>query len=515
MADIRQRDGHKDPNGVTNEIYETETKFGENGTTGNGVDAGEKKEPIKLQRQLGLVSGTAIIVGSMIGSGIFISPKGVLAQTESVGMSLVVWTLCGVVAMFGALCFAELGTIIPKSGGEYAYLNTAFGGGAAFLFSWTANIVLKPSSLAIIILACVDYALQPFYEGTECGPPQMAKKLMAACAIILVVGLNCWSAKLASMAVNFFTVAKLAALCIIIIVGFIEMGKGNTEYLDPKVSFKSSTSNILAYAIAFYQGLWAYDGWNQLNYVTEELQNPMKNLPRAICIGIPLVTVVYLLTNIAYFTVLSPEELLQSPAVAVTFANRTLGVMAWIIPMSVVFSTFGAAVAVVYSAGRLPYVAAREGHMISILSYASIHRRTPVPSVMWLGIVAIIMIIPGSIEELINYFNFAAWMFYGGAIAGLLWLRYKFPEWKRPIKAPLPIPIIMVLASAYFVIAPVIDEPAIEFLFAALFIVAGLILYFPFVHYRKELPFMDKLTTSLQLFLEVVPSGVNDDDEED
>ncbi|XP_072019859.1 b(0,+)-type amino acid transporter 1-like [Amphiura filiformis] len=499
---------------LPNQTYKNDSKALRDVGMDNKVDASAENGTVKLKRQVGLLSGTAFIVGCMIGSGIFISPKGILRQTNSVGMSLVVWALCGVVATFGALCFAELGTIIPKSGAQYAYLHAAFGGPVAYMYAWSAITVTKPSSLAIIILACADYAVQPFYEGTDCEPPRMAVKFVAACGIILIMSLNCISARLASIVINFFTVAKILALIIIIIAGVIEMAKGNTEYIDPRVSFEGSTTNILAYAIAFYQGLWAYDGWNQLNFVTEELKNPMKNLPLAIIMGVPFVTIIYILTNLAYFTVMSPAELLQSNAVAVTFASRTLGPVAWIIPLAVVMSTFGAATVSGYTSGRIPYVAAREGHMINILSMAHVRQHTPVPSTLIMGTIALILIIPADIDELINYFNFTSWLFYGSSFAALLVLRYKHPEWNRPIKVPLPIPIFMVLASCYFVISPIIDDPQLEFLYAFLFMFAGFIFYIPFVHFKYELPFMDQMTSFFQQFLEVSPSGYNIDDKD-
>lgn len=475
-----------------------------------GVDeAGIYESKVQLKRQLGLFSGSALVVGTMIGSGIFISPSGILEQTGSVGMSIVIWVLCGLVATLGALCYAELGTMIPKSGAEYVYFLDTFGAWPAFIFSWTANLVIKPSVVAIITLACAEYAVAPFYEGTECGAPTIVIKLVAAVVLLLVIIVNCASVKFATFVINFFTLAKLLALAIIICVGLVQIINGKTEYINPKVSFKGSTTNFFAYALAFYDGLWAYDGWNQLNFVTEELINPNRNLPLAIIIGIPLTAVVYTLTNIAYFTVLSPAELIQSSAVAVTFGNRTLGVMAWIMPVAVVFSTFGAAVASLFTSARLPYVAAREGHMVNILAMVHVRYYTPLPSAIFTGIISLIMIIPGSIDALIDYFSFASWIFYGAAFVCVIVLRFTHPEWERPIKVPIILPILVALAAAYFVVAPIVNDPALEFLYAALFIVAGFIFYFPFVYFKYELPFMDSLTRVLQQFFEVAPSGVN------
>ncbi|XP_072037430.1 b(0,+)-type amino acid transporter 1-like [Amphiura filiformis] len=464
---------------------------------------------LHLKRELGLVSGVSLVVGSMIGSGIFISPKGIFENTESVGMSLVIWVLCGLISMCGALCYAELGTMIPKSGGEYSYFLDTYGGMVAFMFSWVSNFILKPA-LAVVILACAEYIVQPFYEGTSCGAPDIVVKLIAICITVFLTAVNCYSVRLSTFITNFFTFAKLIALAIIIVVGFIEIFKGNTQYLKPKTSFIGSSSSVSAYALAFYQGLWAYEGWNNLYNVTEELTSFKRNLPLSIIIGIPLVTVVYVLTNIAYFAVLSPEELLLSDGVAFTFAQKTLGTFAWIVQVAVVFSVFGASNANLLPSCRVGYAAAREGHMPNIMSMVHVSRITPVPAVLFLGSMTIILMIPGSIDSLINYFSFAAWLIYGLAFIAVLVLRYKHPEWDRPIKVPLFLPVLMIIASCYLVIAPILEDPALEFLYAFLFIVSGLLLYFPLVKFQLIQPrFFDKITAFLQKLLLVVPSGYN------
>uniref|UniRef100_A0A673KTT3 Solute carrier family 7 member 9 n=1 Tax=Sinocyclocheilus rhinocerous TaxID=307959 RepID=A0A673KTT3_9TELE len=253
--------------------------------------------------------GICLIVGTMIGSGIFISPKAVLEGTGAVGPCLCVWAACGVLATMGALCYAELGTMIMKSGGEYPYLMEGFGPLLAYLYSWSTIVVLKPSSFAIIALSCAEYASTPFYPG--CTPPQVVTKCLAAACIFI----NCLSVKLAYRVQNFFTVAKLLIIVIIVVSGIVLLAQGNTQNLkDP---FAGATTSFGAIGLAFYNGLWAYDGWNQLNFITEELKNPYRNLPLAIIIGIPLVIVCYIFVNIAYFSVMTPTELLQSPAVAV------------------------------------------------------------------------------------------------------------------------------------------------------------------------------------------------------
>jgi L-type amino acid transporter 9 len=197
----------------------------------------------------------------------------------------------------------------------------------------------------------------------------------------VILYVNCYSVNLATSVQNVFTAAKLVAVLIVIAGGTYKMFEGNTQHLrEPFRGTQYSVGNI---ATAFYTGLWAYDGWNNLNYVTEEIKNPSRNLPRSIIIGIPLVTICYALINVSYLTVMSPMEMITSEAVAVTFGNRLLGVMAWLMPLSVTISTFGSANGTLFAAGRLCFAASREGHLLDILSYVHIRRYTPAPGLIF------------------------------------------------------------------------------------------------------------------------------------
>ncbi|XP_072019808.1 b(0,+)-type amino acid transporter 1-like [Amphiura filiformis] len=471
----------------------------------------DSDDKVHLKRQIGLFTATCIVVGSIIGVGIFISPKGVLRQTQSVGMSLIIWCLCGLISIMGALCYAELGTMIPISGGEYIYIKTAFGDAPAFLVSWTLNLMIRPSLLAIICLASANYVLVPFFERVDlaCGPPEIALKMVAISCVLLLAAVNAYSVKITLYLTNFFTVCKLLVIGIIIVVGIIRIEQGHTEHLRVKSSFDDTPHNIFSYGIAFYQGLYSFGGWHTLTYITEELVNPDRNLPIAILLGLSVVTIVYLLTNISYFTVLSVGEFLQSEAVAATFAGKTLGPMSWVIPLGVVLSIVGVLSYCLLLSARLPYVAAREGHMPDILSMVHVNRLTPLPSIIFLVTLIIIMILPGTIDTLVNYFSFVSWLVYGSVFLALLWLRYKHPEWKRPIKVPIVIPAIVLIASLYLIAAPIIDNPSVEFLYAGLFVLAGLVVYYPIVYRKYHPSFLGRVTYYLQVLLFVAPSGYN------
>lgn len=474
---------------------------------GSPVEIERKGSLVGLQRKLGLVSGICLIVGTMIGSGIFASPRYVMENSGSVGLTLIVWSLCGVLAMFGALCYSELGTMIPLSGAEYVYLLEGFGPLAAFLYSWTSVIVLKPSQVAIICLAFGAYVIEPFFPGCgDRGDLQPVVKLLAALAIGIILFVNCASVKWASRMQIVFTVCKMLAIVMLIITGLVRLGQGFTQSFEN--SFENTESKVGIVGFAFYNGLWAYDGWNNLNYVTEELKKPYRDLPLSILIGIPLVTCCYVLVNIAYLAVLTPAEIKLSTAVAVTLADRLYGVMAWVIPIFVASSTFGAANGSAFSGGRLVFAAAREGHLPKFLAMIHTKRHTPLPAMVFTSIIAWIMLLPNSssFETLINYFSFAAWVFYGCTVSALLWLRYKKPEMKRPYKVPLLIPILVLLASMYLIVAPFYEAP-LESFFCLLFILAGIPFYLVFVHFNiVPQSFFDaiaKLTFKLQTICDV------------
>ncbi|XP_078257930.1 asc-type amino acid transporter 1 [Rhinoraja longicauda] len=227
-------------------------------------------ERVALKKEIGLPSACAIIVGNIIGSGIFISPKGVLEQVGSVGLALLVWALAGLVTAVGALCYAELGVTIPQSGGDYAYVKEVFGGLPGFLVLWSALLVIYPTTQAVMALTFASYVLQPVFPA--CVPPYIASRLLAALCLLLLTWVNCFSVRWVTRVQDLFTAGKLLALGLIIVVGLVQICKGHYEALTPSAAFSGSSSPSVGHiALAFLQGSFSYSGWNFLNYVTEEL----------------------------------------------------------------------------------------------------------------------------------------------------------------------------------------------------------------------------------------------------
>ena len=426
-------------------------------TTDDELGDKEKHETTKIPRlkpKMTLLNGCTVIIGSIIGSGIFVSPSGVLMNTGSVNMSLIVWIISGVFSMIGAYCYAELGTIIRKSGADYAYIMVTFGPFLAFIRLWVECVLIRPCAQAIVALTFAIYATKPFFP--ECEPPATACRLLAVICITVLTFVNCWEVKWATRVQDVFTFAKIAALIIIILTGFVQLGKGKVEYF----SFDDTETDITKIALSFYSGLFAYNGWNYLNFVIEELQDPVKNLPRAIAISCTVVTLVYVLTNVAFYTTLSVHEVLGSEAVAVSFGSKLYGMYGtWVIPVFVAMSTFGGVNGILITSSRLFYAGANEGQMPEVLSMIQIQRHTPTPAVLGVSLLSLLYLCSSDVITLINYTGFGTWASIGLAVVCLPILRNKHPEWERPIKVNLIYPLIFILATIFILFVPMIANP--------------------------------------------------------
>merc|ERR1719187_1224772 len=314
-------------------------------------------------------------------------------------------------------------------------------------------MVVRPCSQAIVALTFSVYATKPFFP--ECDPPDETVRMLAAVCICVLAFVNCWEVKWATFVQDIFTYAKLLALFIIIITGVIQLFQSQVEHFN----WNETETDITKIALSFYSGLFAYNGWNYLNFVIEELQDPVKNLPRAIAISCILVTVVYVMTNVAFYTTLSVPEVLGSEAVAVTFATRMYGSFAFMIPVFVAMSTFGGVNGILLTSSRLFYAGAVEGQMPEILSMIQVNKMTPAPAVIVSALLSLGYLCSSNIFSLINYVGFATWVSIGLAVFCLPYLRWKHPEWNRPIKVHLFFPIIYVIASIFITIVPMVASP--------------------------------------------------------
>ncbi|XP_055905190.1 Y+L amino acid transporter 2 [Eupeodes corollae] len=468
---------------LNNKSTSRQNSVANGGSTGGGDEKPSGGDggggEVTLKAKMSLLNGVTVIVGSIIGSGIFVSPTGVLMHTGSVNLALIVWVASGLFSMVGAYCYAELGTMIRKSGADYAYIMETFGPFMAFIRLWIECMIVRPCSQAIVALTFSVYVLKPFFP--DCQPPEDSARLLAVCCILVLTFVNCWDVKWATWVQDIFTYAKLLALFIVIATGMYQLSLGKTEYF----TFENTNTQVTSLALSFYSGLFAYNGWNYLNFIIEELKDPVKNLPRAIAISCTLVTVVYLLANVAFYTTLSPEEVLGSEAVAVAYADRIFGQFAWTIPVFVALSTFGAVNGILLTSSRLFYAGACEGQMPEILTMIQIQRFTPTPAVLVMALLSMLYLTSSNIFALINYVGFATWLSIGVSVLCLPWLRWAQPNLPRPIRVPLVFPIVYLLATLFVTIVPMYASP-VETGYGILMILSSVPVYLVFIAWKNK-----------------------------
>ncbi|XP_065183044.1 large neutral amino acids transporter small subunit 1-like [Sycon ciliatum] len=427
------------------------------------------------KRHLSLRNGIGLVVGGIIGSGIFLTPNGVLEQSGSVGAALAIWILAGLLSMGGALCYCELGTCIPETGGEHAYFRRAFGPLSAFTFTWSLLLVVCPVSNALISLTFARYAIKPFY-GRHAEVPGGAEERLAVLAIAALTIINCISAKWATRIADSFTALKLVAIGFLVLLGAAWVSKGNVSNFNEP--FANTTLGASSFNLAFFQAIYPFTGWNYLNYVAGEMTDPARDLPLAVVYGLCLVILCYLLCNLSYFAILSKKAILETKAIAVESMVKVIGDAGLILgPLFVATSCWGAANSSIYTAGRVGHAAALEGHMPKI--FALVHRQfgTPFISLLFQGAMGISFILLVDMTSLVLVFGFLTWTFFGMAFLAVLRLRQTEPDLERPYKVNKFLAVFMVAASALLVLSSLSQFPR-ECVGAIGFLLVGALTYY-------------------------------------
>ncbi|CAG0882343.1 unnamed protein product [Cyprideis torosa] len=439
-----------------------------------------QEKVVGLKPKLTFLNAVSVLVGSIIGSGIFIAPKGVLSGAGSTNAALLVWLGCGIFNCIGAHCWIELGCMIRKSGADYNYILEAYGKFAGFLHLWTDCVIMRPCTLTIVCLGFAKYVLEPFFMG--CQVPGNLEQITAALALLLLAAVNSYNLAWAVKVQQTFAFAKVAALVLIISFGLYYVLFGTVE----NFTFEGTSTDVRKIAICFFPGLWSFGGWGNLNHMIEEMKNPLKHLPPAMFISLGIVTIVYILANVAFFAVIPTPEILESEAVAQAFAYRAFGVWAWIMPLFVAMSTLGSANGNSMASSRLFFAGAAEGHLPQILVTLNVRSMIPMPAVIFQTAIALVYLSYSDIMILIYYSALASWISSLACGLAIPWLRWKHPDLPRPFKVHLFWPMLFSAITVALLALSAMEAPA-ETCFGVVVILSGVPFYIGLL-YSKNLP---------------------------
>ena len=432
----------------------------------------------KLKKDLSLFGLIMIVIGSVIGSGIFLTPSQIAGHLSTPASIMLVWCFGGFIALTGALTYGELGGMFPKTGGVYVYLKEAYGDFIAFMYGWAYFTVIMSGTVAALAIAFSSYMGYIFEMSS------FQKSALSVIVVIIVSVINIFRVKLVEMFTSTFSIMKLLGIALIIFVGLF-FGNYETMKINEVVSNTKTESNFIsAYGLALIGVLWSFGGWHHASFLSGEAKNANKNIPRAMIIGTMLVLIVYLLTNAAYMFLMTTTEMAQSESLASDALSKIIPVGGILIAIIILISTFGTALVGSLTGPRLYLAMANDGLFFRKLSQIHPKSNTPVNAIIAQGIWAIIILLLwGTFEAVITYVVFIDWIFFFLTAFIVLIFRVKRKDADRPYKTPLyPLtPIIFIIISFLFVVNTLVGN--------ILYAGAGLVLLIlgsPFYFYFKQ-----------------------------
>lgn len=434
-----------------------------------------------LRRDLGLFEAATIIVGSMIGSGIFLGPELIARLIPSGGVILLVWVAAGLLIFAGALCFAELGSMFPQSGGHYVYVREAYGKLPAFLNGWSLFWVTKTASIAALA-AGFSLAIADFLPWSP-----MAFTFLSVGVIVLFSAINYVGVKYGGAVQNVATTVKVAALAGLGIFGVIWGFTGGTATSPLAVSATSTAAGGLsAFGLALVPALWAYDGWASASQVAEEIREPERNLPRALIVGTLLVLGVYALIILVYLMTLGVDGIATSSFAAGDAAERLAGpVGRGVLTGAVIVSIVGTLNAVTLSGPRIYFAMARDRLFFDRVKKVHPRYATPSFSIIIQAAWAIALVLLFDFAALLNYVVVISWFFYGLAGLSLITLRRRRPDTPRPFRVPLyPFTPIVFVALSFVFVGNALYEAPQDALVGGLLLASGIPFYL-YWHHRE------------------------------
>ncbi len=426
-----------------------------------------------LLPRLGLFTTTMIVVGAVIGSGIFRTPGSMAGELGSPEMLLGVWLLAGFITLLGALSNAEVASMIPETGGQYVFFEKMYGPFPAYLYGWSVFSVIQTGSIAAIAYVFAEYAARFFGLGGFGVDPntlsfhlpligdirpafELQVKVIAASLILLLTAINYIGVRFGGAVQNIFTVAKVVAILALVLFAFLTPDAGSTANLTmDSETLGAGKLGILAIAAALQGAFWTFDGWNNVTYIAGEVKSPQRSIPRALVLGLGIIITVYILVNLAYSYVLPIDQMASSKLVASDVADKLFdGGGTWI-ALLVMVSTLGTTNGTILASARVYFSMARRNVFPRFLGKVHPQFRTPAASLLTQCLWSMMLVFSGTFDALIEMLLFVSWIFYAAGAFGLFVLRKKYPYHPRPYKVPLypVVPALFVLfAVAYLIL---------------------------------------------------------------
>jgi amino acid transporter len=433
----------------------------------------------RLPRRLGLLSAWAVLVGSTIGSGIFRTPAVVAGRVDEPVLYISGWILGGLIALAGALTVAELAAMFPRTGGIYVYIREGFGPLPAFLFGWAEFVVIRPAAYGAIAITSAEYfwRLVGIHGGTAAaGLPLSIAQLTAAGFIVIVAAVNYRGIQLGAIIQNWSTFFKVAALLLLILLGFV---LPHTVAPAAPVVPVAPVAPVAAFGIALVAILWAYDGWADLSFVGGEVRDPQRTLPRALLLGTATVVLLYLAAIAVYWHIVPLDRMVGSPLIAADAAQAIMGQKGVVfVSLAIMISTFGTLNGSMMTGPRIFFAMADDRLFFRRL--ADVHPRfgTPALCIVLAAVLGVIYVSIRQFADLADQFIIGIWPFYALGVAAVFVLRRRRPDLARPYRVlgyPL-VPALFLLASVYLLGNYALTESRI-FLWDVLVILSGIPLY--------------------------------------
>ena len=407
-----------------------------------------------LPRKLSLFDAVTLLVGTVIGSAIFVIPSLIAQRIAEPGLVVGIWVFSGLLVLCGALTVAELGTMLPQSGGLYIYMRESYGQFWAYLYGWTLMLVVFPGSIAALTSTFLLY-LQWFVPLTW-----WAEKALGIGLLLVLAFVNTRGVKKGAGVQNLFTVFKVAGLVLLVGLAVITLRGSSANFL-PILPERLSRGKLAAIGLSMVSTLFAYDGWQSVSFVAGEIRDPQKNIPRSIILGVLFVIAAYLGANLTYIFVLGQPSIAASERVAADAMSAMIGpVGATLITLAIVCSTVGTIAASILVGPRVFFAMARDGVIFPQLGTVHPRFETPANAIWAMAILAGLMTLTGGYEHLITMAGFANWIFFTMIAMSVVVLRRKHPEWNRPYRVvgyPFTV-LVFVIVSTVFVVNTLIES---------------------------------------------------------